>query len=210
MFRRWSWTTSRCSCSTSSASTGATCGRSRRTGFEGFTLPARDEIERRVRWLRWVDRTGRRAAEVGRALGRPSGRCSSAEPDAPWAVSAATLRVSSGVLIVSDGILHLLPFSALPDPRTIASDTQVADPLIVEHELTDLPSASTLALLRRNWHQDSGWPRTARVFADPIFLKPMTREFTAADARRPSRLACDQGRTCRLAEAGIARCRRIW
>ena len=53
------------------------------------------------------------------------------------------------VLIVSDGILHLLPFSALPDPRTIASDTQDADPLILEHELIHLPSASTLAFAQR-------------------------------------------------------------
>ena len=114
------------------------------------------------------------------------------------------------MLIVSDGIVHLLPFSALPDPRTIASDTQDADPLILEHELIHLPSASTLAFLRGNWNQPSRWPKAARVFADPIFeaddprihggtLQPAVRGIDVAKRLNLSELA----------QAGIARRRRL-
>ena len=136
--------------------------------IEGFTLPAREEIERRVRSYRdgLTAPAGAPLKSVGLSVGHlDDARALSRMLLGPVAAYLGRPRV----LIVSDGILHLLPFSALPDPRTIASETQVADPLTVEHELIHLPSASTLALLRRNWHQDSGWPKTARVFADPIF-----------------------------------------
>jgi CHAT domain-containing protein/tetratricopeptide (TPR) repeat protein len=139
-----------------------------RDDIEGFLLPARDDIERRVRSYR-------------EALTAPSRAPLSAhEPSSERLNEARALsRVLLGpaaaylshprVLIVSDGILNLLPFSALPDPRTIASDTVGDVPLIVEHELVYLPSASTLALVRGTWNQEGRWPKTARVFADLVF-----------------------------------------
>jgi CHAT domain-containing protein/tetratricopeptide (TPR) repeat protein len=136
--------------------------------IHGFTLPAREEIERRVRSYR---------AGLTAPAGAPlkAGGLSVDHLEDARALSrmllgpVAAYLTRPRVLIVSDGILHLLPFSALPDPRTIAADTQLADPLALAHELVHLPSASTLALLRRNWKQDNRWPKTARVFADPIF-----------------------------------------
>jgi len=49
------------------------------------------------------------------------------------------------------------------------SDAQGDVPLIAEHELVYLPSASTLALVRGTWNQQRSWPKTARIFADPVF-----------------------------------------
>jgi CHAT domain-containing protein/Tfp pilus assembly protein PilF len=77
----------------------------------------------------------------------------------------ADLIGTKRLLIVSDGALHYIPFSALPIPHTSARLT----PLIVEHEIVNLPSASVLAEIRR---QREGRPRPlgiVAVFADPVF-----------------------------------------
>ncbi len=67
------------------------------------------------------------------------------------------------LLIVADGALQYIPFSALPVP----GKTEV--PLIVEHEIVNLPSASTLAILRRDTAGRTPAPKALAVLADPIF-----------------------------------------
>jgi CHAT domain-containing protein len=67
------------------------------------------------------------------------------------------------LLIVSDGALQYIPFSALPDPGNPGV------PLIFEHEVVNLPSASVLAEIRR---ANAGRPNAERevaVLADPVF-----------------------------------------
>ena len=76
---------------------------------------------------------------------------------------AAKLIEGKRLLIVSDGALQFVPFSALPTPE----DQRV--PLLVKHEIVDLPSASVLAEIRR---ASAGRPRPLRevaVLADPVF-----------------------------------------
>jgi CHAT domain-containing protein len=68
------------------------------------------------------------------------------------------------LLIVSDEALQNIPFAALPEP----SDAR-RQPLILEHEIVNLPSASTLALLRRDLVGRKAPARTVAVFADPVF-----------------------------------------
>src|SRR5215475_12770844 len=55
--------------------------------------------------------------------------------------------------IVADGALQYLPFAALPAPSAGNNEgkNSVAEPqpLLVEHEIVNLPSASTLATMRR-------------------------------------------------------------
>jgi CHAT domain-containing protein len=66
------------------------------------------------------------------------------------------------LLIVADGALQYIPLAALPLP---GNDR----PLIVDHEIVDLPSASILAALR---HETSGRvlpDRAVAVLADPVF-----------------------------------------
>jgi CHAT domain-containing protein len=63
--------------------------------------------------------------------------------------------------IVPDGALQYVPFAALPqaDGRSLAAD----------HEIVTLPSASALAVLRRQLTGRALPPRTVAVFADPVF-----------------------------------------
>jgi CHAT domain-containing protein len=69
------------------------------------------------------------------------------------------------IVVVTDGALQYLPFAALPVPRRRGEPV----PLIVEHEVVSLPSASVLAVLRRET-SDRKLPEGAvAVLADPVF-----------------------------------------
>jgi CHAT domain-containing protein len=84
------------------------------------------------------------------------------------------------LLIVPDGVLNYIPFSALPAPgaekplvetRFIASQSQETSelvPLLVSHEIIYLPSASTLAILRQDSPRQPA-PKTVALIADPVF-----------------------------------------
>lgn len=77
------------------------------------------------------------------------------------------------LLVVSDGMLQYLPLSALPAP-TPASEvhsSQLGQPMILEHELVNVPSASTLALLRRETDERTLPSKLVAVLADPVFDK---------------------------------------
>jgi CHAT domain-containing protein/tetratricopeptide (TPR) repeat protein len=78
------------------------------------------------------------------------------------------------LLVVADGILQYLPFGALPAPTTEAGGQRSGAqggqiPLIVKHEIVNLPSASTLALLRREQSGRQPAARHVAVLADPVF-----------------------------------------
>ncbi|AFY82458.1 CHAT domain-containing tetratricopeptide repeat protein [Oscillatoria acuminata] len=69
------------------------------------------------------------------------------------------------LLVVSDGVLNFIPFAALPTP----GQGEELTPLLVNHEIINLPSSSTLAILRQ---QDAGRtvaPKTVALIADPVF-----------------------------------------
>jgi CHAT domain-containing protein len=67
------------------------------------------------------------------------------------------------LLIVSDGALQYIPFAALPTPD--ASGV----PLVAEHEIANLPSASVLERLRREAIDRKTAPMAVAVLADPVF-----------------------------------------
>lgn len=69
------------------------------------------------------------------------------------------------LVIVADGILQYIPFTALPEPG--AQDV----PLVVNHEIVTLPSISTLAVLRNELRGREQAARTLAVIADPVFAK---------------------------------------
>jgi CHAT domain-containing protein len=71
------------------------------------------------------------------------------------------------ILIVADGALHYLPFAMLPVPNEQASFT----PLVVEHEVVTLPSASVLALIRKELNGRKPAPKSLAILADPVFDK---------------------------------------
>jgi len=104
---------------------------------------------------------------------------------APIAASLERARV----IVVADGILQMLPFAALPDPRSL--DGPGGKPLIAEHEVIHLPSASTLALLQGDGRQQARWAKSVMVFADPVFERDDPRIATAP-ARVPQRASAER------------------
>ena len=81
------------------------------------------------------------------------------------------------LLLVAPGILEYLPFGALPGPtgsggageRENGGKISLSAPLIANHEIVTLPSASVLGVLRRAMAGKTPAPEVAAVFADPVF-----------------------------------------
>ncbi|MCP4664490.1 MAG: CHAT domain-containing protein [bacterium] len=94
------------------------------------------------------------------------------------------------LVVVAHGALQYIPFAALPDPTTFDAPAKAdnddddacedvgkprvdltADPtpLLVNHEMIHLPSASVLATLRRDLGDRGVAPKRIAVIADPVF-----------------------------------------
>ncbi len=73
------------------------------------------------------------------------------------------------LLVVPDGALEYLPFAALTVPG--ASRSAGFEPLMVQYEVTSIPSASTLAVLRQELKGRAPAEKVVAVFADPVFDK---------------------------------------
>lgn len=121
-----------------------------------YPLPGRSEIEARARRVyRLLTLSQRRQSRVRAELVL-------AELSDLLLGPVAERLAGRRLLIVADGALHYIPFGALPLPGSSL-------PLIVEHEVVRVPSASALAVLRR---QRQGRPPASGVLAlvaDPVF-----------------------------------------
>jgi CHAT domain-containing protein/tetratricopeptide (TPR) repeat protein len=107
---------------------------------------------------------------------------------------AAALLGDKRLLVVKDGALQYVPFAALPEcgvgiadcgltasasspkntssrvvPQSPIRNPHSSLPLILNHEIVSLPSASTLAVLRREVEGYISAPKTLVVIADPVF-----------------------------------------
>jgi CHAT domain-containing protein len=149
--------------------------------FASYELPRRETIETAAqRFYKLLNVSNQRqykreselaAAELGRTLLGP----------------VADQLGKKRLLIVADGALQYVPFAALPTPeakgkgdgamgrkekpRPVAprvSRPVAFTPLIVNHEIVNLPSASTLAVLRRELVGRQPAARTVAVLADPV------------------------------------------
>lgn len=78
----------------------------------------------------------------------------------------ASLIDGKRLLVVADGALQYVPFGALPDPNGLKNSFT---PLIVEHEIVNLPSASVLAVIRKQSIGRTIPEKTVAVLADPVF-----------------------------------------
>jgi CHAT domain-containing protein/Tfp pilus assembly protein PilF len=141
------------------------------TSIASFELPPRDQIEQAVR--RFYESTQSGPAS---AAGRDAG---SALSEMLLAPAKALLR-SQRLVIVADGALQYVPFAALPSPHRTGEAAGHGSPLIVSHEIVSLPSASVLAVLRREAAQRERAPRALFVVADPVFSADDARVKAAA------------------------------
>ena len=98
------------------------------------------------------------------------------------------------LLIVPDGILQYIPFQALTVPPSNTVSSQAANsldnagervPLIVDHEIVNEPSASTLALVLTDTGQRKPAPNSIAVFANPVFGSDDQRVKSAGPAQNP-------------------------
>jgi CHAT domain-containing protein len=141
--------------------------------MRSFVLPPRSKIEPAVRRV-YDLLTAPQVARTGETPAQKRNRVTRAEaayPAAATALSRMLLEPAAGLLpgqrllIVDEGALEYVPFSALPDPRS-------GNPLVEAHEIVRLPSASVLAALRDEVLARAGRPQTGiAVLADPVFEK---------------------------------------
>ena len=140
-----------------------------------FELPKEEQIEKVARAVS----ESLVARSVTRSLETPAQkRARVADADAKFKQTSAELSRmllapaaaefgKKRLVIVPDGALQYVPFAAL----TLATNR----PIILDHEVINLQSASAFALQRRNLAHRDPAPRDVAVIADPVF--------SAADAR---------------------------
>jgi CHAT domain-containing protein/tetratricopeptide (TPR) repeat protein len=98
------------------------------------------------------------------------------------------------LLIVADDELQYIPFAGLPIPAAApagVNQTQSVNPvgtipLIKEHEIINLPSASTLAVLREETGKRRAAPKALAVLADPVFERDDSRISIAKREKTPA------------------------
>jgi hypothetical protein len=154
-----------------------------RTGLKSYELPARAEIEKVARPV------------YDLLAPQPNSDQPEKQREAEyWRQASALSRIilkpvanqlgNKRLLIVADGVLQYIPFAALPipergrgrdkgtrairNPRSQSPNPQSV-PLMVEREIVNLPSASTLAVLRRELAGRRPAPRAVAALADPVF-----------------------------------------
>jgi CHAT domain-containing protein len=146
------------------------------TSIKSYELPKRAEIEsaaRRVYELLNVRN------QINEKETPAQERARLAQADAQYRDAAARLSQmvlapvagelgTKRLLIVSDGALQYIPFTALPGPAT-SSRTAMNVPLVVSHEIVNLPSASTISVLRQEVQGRKPAEKVVAVLADPVF-----------------------------------------
>jgi CHAT domain-containing protein/tetratricopeptide (TPR) repeat protein len=133
-----------------------------RTTLNSYILPKRTEIESAARRVYELFSTANATLEKDYV------EAASALSEMLLGPAAAQLGTKR-LLIVSDDYLEYLPFGALPIPLVRNRNNSIAPPLIVKHEVVSLPSASLLAVLRRELSGRTPAPRIIAALADPVF-----------------------------------------
>jgi CHAT domain-containing protein/Tfp pilus assembly protein PilF len=81
---------------------------------------------------------------------------------------AAAQLAGKRLIVIPDGALQFVPFAMLPAPGSNDAAAPPA-PLIVHHEIVTLPSASTLAIMRKDLASRKPAERGVALVADPVF-----------------------------------------
>jgi CHAT domain-containing protein/Tfp pilus assembly protein PilF len=158
--------------------------------IRGFELPGRERIEKTA--SRVIEAlTVRNRDEKNETW--PQRQLRIAKAEAGYSVASAELSKliiaplaaelgQKRLVVVADGALQLVPFGALPAPGDAvdAQNAKLKPPsndstpdhgprLIDQHEIITLPSASVLALQRRELRNRQPAPFAVAVLADPVF-----------------------------------------
>ncbi len=139
------------------------------SSLEAFVLPPRARVEAVARRVYELASDG--GAWRGAGSWQQGRRFRHAAAELSEMVLAPAARVLPGrrLLVVADGALQYVPFAALPAP---GGDGR---PLVLDHEIVNLPSASVLELLRRGRAGRPPPPRLLAILADPVYQPTDTR-----------------------------------
>jgi CHAT domain-containing protein len=152
------------------------------TSITLHVLKARSEIEAMARRV-YDSLSARNASVPGDTPTTRLARVRTAEMD--YETAAANLSEAllgpvanqlgrKRLVFVTDGLLQYIPFAALPIPEVSAKPNSTcttcpSKPLITEHEIVNLPSASVLSVLRKEISERKRAPKEIAVIADPVF-----------------------------------------
>lgn len=150
--------------------------------LQAFELPKRAVLEKASRRV-YSLLTARNITLKGETEAQKQSRIAQAEAQYPRAAAELSRMIlgpvtsqlqSKRLLIVTDGALAYIPFSVLPEPRNTEASSAIATlataiPLMVNHEIVNLPSASVLAVLRQQELGRKPAPKSVAVLADPVF-----------------------------------------
>ncbi|HKY28004.1 MAG TPA: CHAT domain-containing protein [Pyrinomonadaceae bacterium] len=144
--------------------------------LKSYELPKRELIEKTARQVHKL-LTARSESKAGETAGEKQDRLRSA--DLQLGVAAQELSKillepiaadlgSKRLVVIADGALQYVPFAALPVVNGQLSANKYR-PLILDHEIITLPSASALAVQRTNLADRKLAPKEVAVLADPVF-----------------------------------------
>ena len=190
------------------------------SSISSYALPPRAEIEAAARkvYARLIARPEKSAATDAQFSAQAAALSRMLLPG-----PAVSQLGHKRLLIVAPGALAYLPFAALPKPSVVsrplsvvrgqssvagrrAAQTQQpamdngqrttdSQPLIASHEIISVPSASALAVIRRENAGRAAAAKTVAVLADPVFDATDPRLALAAKKNSGNSLAQASGRT---------------
>ncbi len=140
--------------------------------MKSYELPERAAVEEAARrFYQLATERGRNVS--GETLAQRKVRLDQAEVEYAQAASKLSQMLLGPIagelkqkrlVVVGEGVLQYVPFAALPAPGDAANS-----PLMAQHEIVNLPSASVLAVLRKDTANRKPASRTVAVLADPVF-----------------------------------------
>lgn len=146
------------------------------TSISSRQLPERSEIEKAGR--RVYDLLTAQQPKHGETAAELQARIADAKKNY-WPQAALLSKMLLGpvasqlgkkrLLIVADGALRIIPFAALPVPSAADDGDGDPQPLLIDHEIVSIPSASTLATLRNEIAGRKPAEKALAVLADPVF-----------------------------------------
>ncbi len=156
-----------------------------KNSHRSYELPKRELIQKSARRVyellttRSVSKAGETSAQKQRRLAEADSHLLAASRElSAMVLGPVTSELGNKRLVViPDGALQYVPFAVLPvvrNPITAKTSTQATSspkgrPLVLDHEITTLPSASALAVQRKTLVGRKPAPKTLAVIADPVF-----------------------------------------
>jgi CHAT domain-containing protein len=153
------------------------------SSMTSYELPKRADIETAARRLYDLLNARNTRVEAETNLQREA-RIAKSDAEIPTAAAALSGLVLAPVvgqlgnkrlMIVADDALHFVPFAALPVVSGGSTSTnrqrRATRLLIKDHEIINLPSASTLAVIRNEVKGRNRASKSVIALADPVFMK---------------------------------------